>query len=182
MVVFGVRGSERALAPWLGLVLEVVRLSVNEQFPQLMPRLYPGELATCPQPFDSIDVMWLALGTLANTISPAIHGVKLYLLNAVSGGRVSFPSDPPPAALGRGQGRAASQTSSWATGSQRNPLVMNVSQDPTDPWVSSMSYSHWRLAHCDEVCTVTDVFSTDDPPLWSSLLSPTDRTPGSPLW
>ena len=39
------------------MVLEIVRLSVNEQFPQLMPSLYPGELATRPQPFDSIDVM-----------------------------------------------------------------------------------------------------------------------------
>ena len=32
------------------------------------------------------------------------------------------------------------------------------------------------LAHCDEVCTVTDTFSTDDPPLWSGLLSTAPRT------
>ena len=39
---------------------------------------------------------------------------------------------------------------------------MNDSRDPTDPWVSSTTYSHWPLAHCDEVCTVTDTFLTDD--------------------
>ena len=34
-----------------------------------------------------------------------------------------------------------------------------------------VEYSHWPLAHCNEVCAVSDTFSTDDPPLWSSLLS-----------
>ena len=57
LVVSGDKGRERALAPGLGLVLKIVRLSVNEQFSQLMPRLYPGELATRPQPFDLIDAM-----------------------------------------------------------------------------------------------------------------------------
>ena len=120
LVVSGFTGSERALAPGLGLVLEIVSLSVNEQFPQLMPSLYPGELATRPQPFGSIDAMWLALGTLANDKTPAINGAKLFSLPAVSGGRVSAPSGPPPAAPGRGQGRATSQTSTLATGSHRN--------------------------------------------------------------
>ena len=78
LVVSGVTGSERALAPGLGLVLEIVNLSVNEQFPQPIPSLYPGELAARPQPFDSIDAMWLALGTLANNKTPAINGAKLF--------------------------------------------------------------------------------------------------------
>ena len=88
LVVSGVTGSERALAPGLGLVLEIVRLSANEQLPQLMPSLYTGELATRPQHFDSIDAMWLALGTLANSKTPAINGAKFFSLPAVSGGRV----------------------------------------------------------------------------------------------
>ena len=123
LVVWGVMGSESALAPGLGPVLEIVRLSVSEQFLQLMPSLHPGEPATRPQPFDSIDAMWLPLGTLANNKTPAINGSKLFSLPAVSGGRVSAPSVPPPAAPGRGQGRATSQTSAWTTGSQRTPVV-----------------------------------------------------------
>ena len=74
MVVSGVTGSERALAPGVALLLESVRLSVNKQFSRLMPSLYPGELATRPKPFDSIDAIWLALGTLANNKTPAIFG------------------------------------------------------------------------------------------------------------
>ena len=125
--------------------------------------------------------MWLALGTLANNKTPAINGAKSFrYLPAVSEGRVSAPSGPPPAVLGREQGRATSQTSAWATGSQGNPVVMNVSQDPADPWVSSTSSSLWPLAYCDEVCTVTDTFSADDPSLWSSLLSPTARAAALP--
>ena len=118
----------------------------------------------------------LALGTLADNKTPAINGEKLFSLPAVSGGGVFPPRRVPRLPPGPWAGaRATSQTSAWATGSQRNPVVMNVSQDPTDPWVSSASYSHWPLAHCDEVCTVPDTFSTDNLPLWSSLLLPTAR-------
>ena len=78
LVVSGMTGSERALAPGLGLVPEVVLLSVNEQCPQLMPSLYPGELAIRPQPFDAIDAMWLALGTLATQKTPAINATELF--------------------------------------------------------------------------------------------------------
>ena len=162
------------MTPGLGLVMEIVRLSVNKQFPQLMPSLYPGELATRSQHFGSVDVMWLPLGTLENINTLNINGAKLFAVPAVSEGRVSAPSGPPPAAPGRRQGRATLQTSAWATGSPRNPVIMNISRDPTDSWVSS-SYSLWPLAHCHEVCTVIDTFSTDDPTLWSSLLSPTAR-------
>ena len=109
MVTSGDTGSERALASGFGLVLEIVRLIVNQQFPQLMPSLHPGELATCPQPIDSIDAMWVALGTLANNKKPASNGAEFVSLSAVSGERVSAPSGPPPVALGRGQGRATSR-------------------------------------------------------------------------
>ena len=146
-----------------------MRLSVNDPFPQLMPSLYPGKLATRLQPFDSIDATWLALGTLANNKTPGINSAK-YVSQPVSAA-----SGPPPAAPGRGPGRVTSQTSAWAAGLHRNPVVMYVSQAPTDSWVPSTSYSQWLLAHCDEVCTVTDTFSTDDCPLWSGLLSPTAR-------
>ena len=114
-------------------MLEIVCLSVNEQFQQLMPSLYPVELATRPQPFDSIEATWIVLDALANNRTPAINSAKFFSLPAVSGGRVSASSGPTPAALGRGQGRATSQTSAWATGSQRNPVVMNVHKIPPIP-------------------------------------------------
>ena len=45
--------------------------------------------------------------------------------------------------------------------------------DPTDPWLNQAS-NFWPLEeqHYAEVFTVSASFSTDDPPLWSGLLSP----------
>ena len=179
MVVSGITGSERALAPGTGLVLEIVRLSVNEQYPQLMPILYPGGLANRQSPFETLDAMWLALGVLADNKTPAINGEKFYSLPSTSSaGQFSASSSASPAARGHGQGRAPLQSSAWATGSKRNPVIMNVSDasnNVDDPWATSSSYSHWPLAHCDEVCAVSGSFTTDDPPLWSGLLSPPAR-------
>ena len=53
-------GSERVLSPGTDVVLEVVRVAANEQFPALLPALYPGPKATDPRPYASLDAMWWA--------------------------------------------------------------------------------------------------------------------------
>ena len=50
MIVSAVTGSERTLAPGVDVVLEVVRMAVTEQFPTLIPAIYPGSMATDPKP------------------------------------------------------------------------------------------------------------------------------------
>ena len=35
-------------------------MAVNEQYPSVIPPLYPGVLATEPRPFGTLDDMWLA--------------------------------------------------------------------------------------------------------------------------
>ena len=50
VLVSTVKGSERVLSPGTNLVLEVVRMAVNEQFSTLMPTLYPGSKATDRRP------------------------------------------------------------------------------------------------------------------------------------
>ena len=72
MLVSAVTGSERTLAPGVDVVLEVVRMAVNEQFPTLMSTLYPGSMATDPKPYTSLDKMWKAFGDLANNKTPAV--------------------------------------------------------------------------------------------------------------
>ena len=62
VLVSAVTGSERVLFPGTDVVLEVVRMAVNEQFPTLMPTLYPGSKATDPRPYASLDAMWKAFG------------------------------------------------------------------------------------------------------------------------
>ena len=78
MLVSAVTGSERTLAPGVDVVLEVVRMAVNEQFPSLMPTLYPGSMATGPKPYASLDKMWKAFGDLSNNKTPAVNGERFF--------------------------------------------------------------------------------------------------------
>ena len=55
------------------------------------------------------------------------------------------------------------------------PIVMSTN-DPTDHWLDQAS-NCWLLEenHYAEVFAVSASFKTDDPPLWSGLLSPSAR-------
>ena len=79
MLVSAVTGSERVLSPGTDVVLEVVRMAVNEQFLTLMPTLYPGSKATDPRPYASLDAMWKAFSDLARNKTPAVHGENIFL-------------------------------------------------------------------------------------------------------
>ena len=79
MLVSAVTGGERTLAPGVDVVLEVVRMAVNELFPSLMPTLYPGSMETGPKPYASLDEMWKAFSDLSNNKTPAINGEKFFL-------------------------------------------------------------------------------------------------------
>ena len=176
MLVSSVTGSERTLAPGVDVVLEVFRMAVNEQFPSLMPTLYPGSMATDPQPYASLDKMWKAFGDFSTNKTPAVNGDNFFSsLVSSSGVRSSVPSGPRPAGHGRGQGRVPFQTPSWQTASSNNPNVISV-KDLTDPWTGHTSKC-WPLEehHYAEVFAVCASFKTDDPPLWSALLSPSAR-------
>ena len=86
VVVSAATGTERTLAPGTDNVLEVVRMAVNEQYPSLMPTLYPGVMATEPRPFGTLDAMWLAFQALANNKTPAINGETFFSLPPSSSG------------------------------------------------------------------------------------------------
>ena len=79
MLVPAVTGSERTLASGVDVVLEVVRMAVNEQFPSLMSTSYPGSMATDPKPYASLDKMWKAFGNLANNKTPAVNCDNFFL-------------------------------------------------------------------------------------------------------
>ena len=99
VLVSAVTGSERTLAPGVDVVLEVVGMAVNEQFPSLMPTLYPGSMATDPKPYASLDKMWKAFSDLpvSNNKTPAINGEQKQSLPVSSSGvRSSAPSGPRP--------------------------------------------------------------------------------------
>ena len=95
MLVSAVTESERTLAPRVDVVLEVVRMAVNEKFRSLMPTLYPGSMATGPKPYASLDKMWKAFGYLARNKTPAGNDDIFFSLRVHSSGvRSSAPSRP----------------------------------------------------------------------------------------
>ena len=57
LLIASATDSERVLAPSVEVLLEVVRNSVSEQYPGIIPMLLPGELATASKPFGPIDEM-----------------------------------------------------------------------------------------------------------------------------
>ena len=92
-------------------------MAVNEQFPSLMPTLYPGSMATDPKPYASLDKMWKACGDLTSNKTPAVNGDNCFSLPVSSSGvRSSAQPGPRPAGHGRGQGRVPSLMPSWQTG------------------------------------------------------------------
>ena len=180
VLVLAVTGSEGTLAPGVDVVLKVVRMAVNEHLPSLMPTLCPGSMATDPKPDASLDNMWKTFGDLSNDKTPAVNGEIFFSLPVFSSGvKTSAPSGPRPAGHGRDQGRVPSQTLSWQMGSSNNPIVMSVN-GPTDRWTDKTSKC-WPLEehHYAGVFAVCDSFKTDDPPLWSALLSPSVRAAAS---
>ena len=79
MLVSTVTGSEGVLSSGTHVVLEVVRIAVNVQFPTLMPTLYPGSKATDPRPHASLDVMWKAFSDLMHNKTPAVSGENIFI-------------------------------------------------------------------------------------------------------
>ena len=151
-------------------------MAVNEQFLILMPTLDPGSMATGLKLYPSLDAMWKAFNDLEYNKTPSVNGENVFALPGSSTGtRLSAPSGPRPASYGRGQGRVPSQLSSWRTGSSHNHIVMSI-DDPTDPWLDR-TFNCWPLEenHFAEVFAVWASFTTDYPPLWSGLLSPSAR-------
>ena len=123
----------------MSTVLELVRRSVINQYAGLTPTLYPGELATAPTPFASIDAMWLVSQTMATNRTPAISGETYFFfapleglsLQTHAGDRSLSRSATPPSLTGR-------------VGGSHNPVVMSRSLKSTIViLIRFHSYQHW---------------------------------------
>ncbi|CAB1106330.1 unnamed protein product [Ectocarpus sp. CCAP 1310/34] len=116
--VSSVTGSERTLVRSVSMVLEIVRNSVDKQFPSLAPLWYPGVLATAVTPFKSIAViMCEAFAPLATNKTPAIGGSSYFSLTSTRGSLQPRRSNH----------RAPGQ---WASGSAQNPVDCRCNLKP----------------------------------------------------
>ena len=87
-------GSERVLSPGTDVVLEVVRVAATEQFPALMPALYPGSKATDPRPYASLDAIWRVFSDQAHK-TPAINGETFFFSACFDRSTVIHPVGTP---------------------------------------------------------------------------------------
>ena len=163
-------GSERVLSPGTNVVLEVVRVTANEQVPALLPALYPGSKATDPRPYASLNAKWRAFSDKQDTCRQRRNIVFLSLFLRLERGHPPL-SGPRPADNGRGTGRVPPQSLSWQTGSSHHSTVTPI-VGSSDPWLDHTS-NCWPLEehHYAEVFAAKASFKKDDPALWSGLLS-----------
>ena len=114
------------LAQSAAMAIELVRIRTPQQYPMLMPTLFPGDLVTREKPYVTLLAsMWAAFGDLKYNMSPAIDGD-------------AFASVPQASSLHASPTIAVSTTS--ATVSQRH------NSRPTRPshTVSNVSHAHSR--------------------------------------
>ena len=164
------------MAPGVHVVLEVVRMAMNEQFLTLMPTLYPGSMATDPKPYASLDAMWKALSDLAYKMTPAVNGennfICLFLRRERGHPRRRGPGPPVMGAV-----RAECRPSCFY--GRRDRVIIQLLYSSMVPLTLGLTTTSncWPLEehHYAEVLVVCASFKTDDPPLWSDLLSPSAR-------
>ena len=82
------------LAPSSAMAIELVRIRTAQQYPMLMPTLFPGDLATREKPYATLASMWTAFNDLKHNMSPAIDGDAF-----ASAARASGSHAPPTVAV-----------------------------------------------------------------------------------
>ena len=78
------------LAPSATMAIELVRIRTAQQYPTLMPTLFPGDRASREKPYVSLASMWTTFADLKHNTSPAINGDAF-----ASAPQASCPHAPP---------------------------------------------------------------------------------------
>ena len=98
------------LAPSATMAIELVRIRTAQQYPTLMPTLFPGDRATREKPYASLALMWTAFADLKYNTSPAINGDAFASAPQVPSSHALPPINPPTASVTASQ-RHSSQPS-----------------------------------------------------------------------
>ena len=157
------------LAPSATMAIELVRIRTAQQYPTLMPTLFPGDLATREKPYASLASMWTAFSDLKHNTSPAIDG-DAYSSRPQASRPIATPTVTVPAAPAAGSQRY--------TRLARPPhTVSNVDHvhSRRDPF--RIDYGLWPFDDSDYaiVCTVTNQMVNTNLSLWTPLLTDSAR-------
>ena len=148
------------------MVIELVRIRTAQQYPMLMPTLFPGDLATREKPYITLASMWTAFNDLKHNMSPAIDGDAF-----ASAARASGSHAPPTVAVPA----ASTAVSQRHYGRPPRPShsVSNISHTHSrrDPF--RVDYGLWPFddKDYDIVCTVTNHMINTNMSLWTPLLT-----------
>ena len=113
------------LAPSAEMAVELARIRTVQQYPLLIPTLFPGDLATREKPYDSLASMWTAFADFKHNTSSAIDGG-------------AFASAPQATSL-HAPPSVATPAASVAPSQRRNSRAARPSQG-----VSNISHTHSR--------------------------------------
>ena len=154
------------LAPSSAMAIELVRIRTAQQYPMLMPTLFPGDLATREKPYATLASMWTAFNDLKHNMSPAIDGDAFASATRASG------SHAPPTVAVPAASTAASQRH-YGRPPRPSHSVSNVSHTHSrrDPF--RVDYGLWPFddKDYDIVCTVTNHRINTNMSLWTPLLT-----------
>ena len=153
-------------APSAAMAIELVRIRTAQQYPMLMPTLFPGDLATGEKPYVTLTSMWTAFNDLKHNMSPAIDGDVF-----ASAPRTSISHAPPTVAVPA----ASTAVSQRHYGRPTRPPhpVSNVSHAHSRKNPFRVDYGLWPFDDKDYVivCTVTNHMLNTNMSLWTPLLS-----------
>ena len=155
------------LAPSPDMAMELIRIRTVQQYPTLMPTLFPGKLATREKPYDSLAALWVAFAHLKHNTSRAIDGDAFSpanqglssLTHHVAASAVSPVTSPH-----RNMRRFGRQDAAQG--------VLNISPTHSrrDPFAADYGLWPFDDRDYDIVCTVTNNILNTDLSLWTSVI------------
>ena len=154
------------LAPSAEMAIELVRIRTAQQYPMLMPTLFPGDLATREKPYDSLASMWTTIADLKHNTSLAIDGGAF-----ASARQASSLHAPPPVATPATSIAASQRHKSHAVRPAHDVSHISYAHSRRDPF--SVDYGFWPFDDRDYaiVCTVTNNMVNTNLSLWTPLLT-----------
>ena len=153
------------LAPSAAMTIELVRIKTDQQYPILMPTLFPRDLATREKPYVTLAPMWAAFGDLKHNMSPAIDGDAF-----ASALRTSSLHAPPTVTVSTASA-APQRHNSRLTRPSHTVSILSHAHSRRDPF--SVDYGIWLFDDKDYaiVCTVTNHMVDTNLSLWTPLLT-----------
>ena len=158
------------LAPSATMAIELVRTRTAQQYPTLMPTLFPGDRVTREKPYASLALMWTAFADLKHNTSPAINGNAF-----ASAPQVPSSHAPPPINAPTASVTAPQRYNSRPSRPSRSISNVSPVHSRRDPF--RIDYGIWPFEDQDYaiVCTVTNHALHTTLSLWTPLLTEVAR-------